>query len=203
MKKIAIAVAMAGLMGGMAGNAFAGDPDRAVGRVLDSLEYSYEVDEDGVVLASGADALAMAGTAAATLAASEAAAAAGAAAGGSGLAGMAGATGAVGTTGAAGAPAGAGTFTPGTVLLAAGAAAWATCGALAAFFRLLSSLRFFFNSATRSASALAWRDCAVWASVAPAPPALDTVSRSGVGAGAWRSCTWALTAPLALCAPPA
>ena len=47
MKKIAIAVAMAGLIGGMAGNAFAGDPDRAVGRELDSLEYTYEVDEDG------------------------------------------------------------------------------------------------------------------------------------------------------------
>ena len=47
MKKIAIAVAMAGLMVGAAGNAFAGDPDRAVGRLLDSLEYKYEVDEDG------------------------------------------------------------------------------------------------------------------------------------------------------------
>ena len=47
MKKIAIALAMAGLMGGMADKAFAGDPDPAIGRLLDSLEYKYEVDEDG------------------------------------------------------------------------------------------------------------------------------------------------------------
>ena len=42
MKKIAIALAMAGLMGGMADKAFAGDPDPAIGRLLDSLEYKYE-----------------------------------------------------------------------------------------------------------------------------------------------------------------
>ena len=34
-------------MGGMADKAFAGDPDPAIGRLLDSLEYKYEVDEDG------------------------------------------------------------------------------------------------------------------------------------------------------------
>ncbi len=47
MKKIAAAAAMTGLMAAMAGSAFAADPDRAVGRLLDSLEYKYEVDEDG------------------------------------------------------------------------------------------------------------------------------------------------------------
>ena len=47
MKKIAIAVAMAGLMAGMTGTAGAGEPDPGIKAQLDSLEYAYEVDEDG------------------------------------------------------------------------------------------------------------------------------------------------------------
>ncbi|WPU54480.1 hypothetical protein SQW19_08805 [Stenotrophomonas acidaminiphila] len=47
MKKYVAAMMMAGLWAGMAGNARAGEPDAAVGRLLDSLEYKYEIDEDG------------------------------------------------------------------------------------------------------------------------------------------------------------
>jgi len=47
MKKYVAGMMMAGVLGGMAGTAFAGEPDAAVGRVLDSLEYKYEIDDDG------------------------------------------------------------------------------------------------------------------------------------------------------------
>lgn len=47
MKKYVAAMMVAGLWAGMAGNAWAGEPDAAVGRLLDSLEYKYEIDEDG------------------------------------------------------------------------------------------------------------------------------------------------------------
>ena len=47
MKKYVAAMMVAGMCAGMAGNALAGEPDAAVGRLLDSLEYKYEVDEDG------------------------------------------------------------------------------------------------------------------------------------------------------------
>ena len=47
MKKYMAAMVVAGVCAGMAGNALAGEPDAAVGRLLDSLEYKYEVDEDG------------------------------------------------------------------------------------------------------------------------------------------------------------
>ncbi len=47
MKKSVTGVVIAALMTAAAGSAIAGEPDRAVGRLLDSLEYKYEVDEDG------------------------------------------------------------------------------------------------------------------------------------------------------------
>ncbi len=47
MKKTASAMVLAVLLAGMASAAQAGEPDRAVGRKLDSLEYEYEVDADG------------------------------------------------------------------------------------------------------------------------------------------------------------
>lgn len=47
MKQIFLVAALAGALTGATGTAFAADPDRAVGRLLDGLEYTYEVDEDG------------------------------------------------------------------------------------------------------------------------------------------------------------
>ncbi|MGB3392820.1 MAG: hypothetical protein WA956_13615 [Stenotrophomonas sp.] len=47
MKKIAIAVAMAALVAGTAGSACADEPDPKVAAQLDSLDYQYEVDDDG------------------------------------------------------------------------------------------------------------------------------------------------------------
>lgn len=47
MKQIFLVAAVAGALIGTAGMAQAADPDRAVGRLLDGLKYTYEVDEDG------------------------------------------------------------------------------------------------------------------------------------------------------------
>jgi hypothetical protein len=47
MKKIVLGAALAGVLAGVSGATFAAEPDRAVGRLLDGLEYKYEVDEDG------------------------------------------------------------------------------------------------------------------------------------------------------------
>lgn len=47
MKKFAAGVVVAGLMASAMGSAMAAEPDRATGRLLDTLEYKYEVDEDG------------------------------------------------------------------------------------------------------------------------------------------------------------
>lgn len=47
MKKSVTGIVIAALMTAAAGSAVAGEPDRAIGRLLDSLEYKYEVDEDG------------------------------------------------------------------------------------------------------------------------------------------------------------
>ncbi len=47
MKKYVAGMTMAGMLCGMAGTALAGEPDAAVGRLLDSLEYKYEIDDDG------------------------------------------------------------------------------------------------------------------------------------------------------------
>jgi hypothetical protein len=47
MKQIVLAAALAGVLTGTCGAAFAAGPDRAVGRLLDGLEYKYEIDEDG------------------------------------------------------------------------------------------------------------------------------------------------------------
>lgn len=47
MKKIVLGVALASVLAGVSGAASAADPDRAVGRLLDGMEYKYEIDEDG------------------------------------------------------------------------------------------------------------------------------------------------------------
>ena len=47
MKKSVISIALLALATAAAGSAFAGEPDAAVGRVLDTLKYKYEVDSDG------------------------------------------------------------------------------------------------------------------------------------------------------------
>ncbi|MCL7713859.1 hypothetical protein [Stenotrophomonas mori] len=47
MKKIVLAMATAALMAGLAGTAHGDEPDRAIGRQLDSLDFKYEVDDDG------------------------------------------------------------------------------------------------------------------------------------------------------------
>lgn len=47
MKKSVLSIALLALATAAAGSAFAGEPDRAVGRVLDTLKYKYEVDSDG------------------------------------------------------------------------------------------------------------------------------------------------------------
>lgn len=47
MKKIVAAAALAAVLASSAEVAVAGQPDRAVGRLLDGLEYKYETDEDG------------------------------------------------------------------------------------------------------------------------------------------------------------
>lgn len=47
MKKSVLSIALLALAAAASGSAFAGEPDRAVGRVLDTLKYKYEVDSDG------------------------------------------------------------------------------------------------------------------------------------------------------------
>ncbi len=47
MNKSITGIAVAALLATAAGSAVAGEPDRATGRLLDSLGYKYEVDEDG------------------------------------------------------------------------------------------------------------------------------------------------------------
>jgi hypothetical protein len=47
MKKFAAGIVAASLMGVVMGSAVAAEPDRATGRLLDTLEYKYEIDEDG------------------------------------------------------------------------------------------------------------------------------------------------------------
>ncbi|AMJ56667.1 MULTISPECIES: hypothetical protein [Stenotrophomonas] len=47
MKKSVISIALLALATATAGTAFAGEADPAVGRVLDTLKYKYEVDSDG------------------------------------------------------------------------------------------------------------------------------------------------------------
>ncbi|WP_442684407.1 hypothetical protein ACSBPQ_07585 [Stenotrophomonas sp. JC08] len=47
MKKIVTGAVLATVLAGISGAAVAGEPDRAVGRLLDGLEYKYEIDEDG------------------------------------------------------------------------------------------------------------------------------------------------------------
>lgn len=47
MKKYLASIAMATMMAGAAGSTLAAEPDAATGRLLDTLEYKYEVDEDG------------------------------------------------------------------------------------------------------------------------------------------------------------
>ncbi|WP_303746391.1 hypothetical protein [Stenotrophomonas pigmentata] len=47
MKKSVLSIALLALAATASGSAFAGEPDRAVGRVLDTLKYKYEVDSDG------------------------------------------------------------------------------------------------------------------------------------------------------------
>lgn len=47
MKKSVIGMALLALLAGVAGSASATEPDRAVGRLLDGLEYKYEIDKDG------------------------------------------------------------------------------------------------------------------------------------------------------------
>ena len=47
MKKFIAGGVVVALFAGAMGSAIAGEPDRAVGRLLDGLEYKYEVDGDG------------------------------------------------------------------------------------------------------------------------------------------------------------
>lgn len=47
MKNIALAAVLLGLLGAATGAVAAPAPDRALGRLLDSLKYTYEVDDDG------------------------------------------------------------------------------------------------------------------------------------------------------------
>jgi len=47
MKKSVLSIALLALAAAASGSAFAGEPDRAVGRVLDTLKSKYEVDSDG------------------------------------------------------------------------------------------------------------------------------------------------------------
>lgn len=47
MKKSVTGIAAAVVLAAAVGSAVAGEPDRATGRLLDSLDYKYEVDEDG------------------------------------------------------------------------------------------------------------------------------------------------------------
>lgn len=47
MKKYLASIAMAATLVGATGSALAAEPDKATGQLLDTLEYKYEVDEDG------------------------------------------------------------------------------------------------------------------------------------------------------------
>ncbi|WP_293717072.1 MULTISPECIES: hypothetical protein [unclassified Stenotrophomonas] len=47
MKKLIAGGVVAALFAGAMGSAIAGEPDRAIGRLLDGLEYKYEIDGDG------------------------------------------------------------------------------------------------------------------------------------------------------------